>query len=368
MAQFIYVNGRYLAYADAGVHAEDRGFQFADAVYEVCEVRDGRLIDETRHMRRLERSLGELKIRQPMTFAAWSRVLRETIRRNRVRDGLVYLQVSRGSGRPRDFLFPPADAPPTVVCLARPAARAKAETAAAKGIAVKTMPDQRWGALRHQDDDAAAVGHGQGGGPRRGRQGGLAGRRQGLRHRGRLQQCLDRRSRRQPRHPPGRPRHPAGGDTQDADRRARAPRPRSSSSEPSRSRRQSGHARPSSPRQPTSSCRSCASTAARSATASPAASQRRSGPPFTARPRSPAHDMTSARWTELQAAIVRVLSCGINCNMQRTHLLSACLDAPLPERIVLAMLVWSEQRGDVNAGATIVLSTQSIFVGRGDSD
>ena len=67
MARFIYVNGRYLPWGEAAVHAEDRGFQFGDAIYEVCEVRHGRLIDETRHMERLERSLAELKIAQPMS-------------------------------------------------------------------------------------------------------------------------------------------------------------------------------------------------------------------------------------------------------------------------------------------------------------
>jgi D-alanine transaminase len=144
MTRVIYVNGRYLPYAEAGVHAEDRGFQFADAVYEVCEVKAGRLVDQTRHMRRLARSLEELKISAPMTPAAWSVVLRETIRRNRVMDGLVYLQVSRGAGR-RDFSFPSADLTPTVVCLARSLAPGKSASTADTGIGVKTVPDIRWG-------------------------------------------------------------------------------------------------------------------------------------------------------------------------------------------------------------------------------
>jgi len=143
MTRFVYVNGRYRPYAQACVHAEDRGFQFADAVYEVCEVRGGRLIDETRHMQRLARSLAELGITPPMAAGAWSRVLRETVRRNRVRDGLLYLQVSRGKG-PRDFLFPPADVAPTVVCLARSTPDWRREAAAAAGIAIKTLPDNRW--------------------------------------------------------------------------------------------------------------------------------------------------------------------------------------------------------------------------------
>jgi D-alanine transaminase len=107
-------------------------------------VRGGRLIDETRHMQRLARSLAELRIPEPMSAGAWSRVMRETVRRNRVRDGLVYLQVSRGA-RPRDFLFPPGQVRPTVVCLARSSSLARLEAAAAQGIAVKTMPDIRWG-------------------------------------------------------------------------------------------------------------------------------------------------------------------------------------------------------------------------------
>jgi D-alanine transaminase len=144
MTRVVYVNGRYRPYEQALVHAEDRGFQFADAVYEVCEVRGGHLVDETRHMQRLARSLSELAIPQPMTSRAWSRVLRETIRRNRVRNGLVYLQVSRGAG-PRDFFFPSAGTAPTVVCLARSASPTKIEATAAKGIAVKTVPDIRWG-------------------------------------------------------------------------------------------------------------------------------------------------------------------------------------------------------------------------------
>lgn len=143
MTRVIYVNGRYLPYSEAAVHAEDRGFQFADAVYEVCEVNGGRLVDETRHMQRLSRSLAELHIPQPLAPGAWPRVLRETIRRNRVRDGIVYLQVTRGAG-PRDFPFPSADIAPTVVCLARSVSPRRLVAAAETGIAVKTMPDTRW--------------------------------------------------------------------------------------------------------------------------------------------------------------------------------------------------------------------------------
>ena len=136
MTRVVYVSGCYRHYAEAAIHAEDRGFQFGDAVYEVCEVRGGRLVDETRHMQRLARSLTELGMPQPMSTGAWSRVMRETIRRNRVRNGLVYA--------PRDFLFPPDHVKPTVVCLARSVSHTRLEAGAAAGIAIKTVPDTRW--------------------------------------------------------------------------------------------------------------------------------------------------------------------------------------------------------------------------------
>src|ERR1700685_3390395 len=96
MSRVAYVNGRYLPMRDAVVHVEDRGYQFADGVYEVCEVRDGRLIDERRHLDRLERSLAALRIRMPMSRTALSIVLHEVTARNRIGQGLVYLQITRG--------------------------------------------------------------------------------------------------------------------------------------------------------------------------------------------------------------------------------------------------------------------------------
>ena len=124
------------------VHVEDRGYQFADGVYEVCEVRDARLVDERRHMARLRRSLAELRIALPMSLAALGIILRETVRRNRVRDGIVYLQVTRGVAR-RDHAFPP-DAVASVVVTARSLDRAQGERAAAAGISVVTLPETRW--------------------------------------------------------------------------------------------------------------------------------------------------------------------------------------------------------------------------------
>lgn len=144
MTRIVYVNGRYLPYANAAVHAEDRGFQFGDAVYEVCPVLGGRLVDEARHLARLSRSLSELEIASPMSAKALGCVMRETVRRNRVRDGFVYLQISRGAG-PRDFALPDGGTPRTVVCLARAQRRSAGVALAATGIAVRTMPDIRWG-------------------------------------------------------------------------------------------------------------------------------------------------------------------------------------------------------------------------------
>ncbi len=144
MSRIVYVNGRYLPHAEARVHVEDRGYQFADGVYEVCEVRRGRLIDERRHLERLDRSLGELRIRRPMTAAALGAVMREVVRRNRVVDGIVYLQVNRGVAR-RDHAFPPDGVAPSVVVTARATAPATHARRAEEGVAVITVPDNRWG-------------------------------------------------------------------------------------------------------------------------------------------------------------------------------------------------------------------------------
>jgi D-alanine transaminase len=143
MSRIAYVNGRYLPHRDACVHVEDRGFQFADGVYEVCEVKDARLVDERRHMARLMRSLGELRIGLPMSLPALSIVLHETVRRNRVRNGVVYLQITRGEAR-RDFAFPAPGTLPSIIVTARSHDPAKAEATAVEGIAVITVPDRRW--------------------------------------------------------------------------------------------------------------------------------------------------------------------------------------------------------------------------------
>ncbi|MFG1300300.1 D-amino-acid transaminase [Xanthobacter sp. V3C-3] len=143
MSRIAYVNGRYLPHRHASVHVEDRGYQFADGVYEVCEVWNGHLMDERRHLDRLERSLSELAIQAPMSRVALSAVLHEVVRRNGVRDGLVYLQVTRGVAR-RDHPFPPAGTRPSVVVTARRSDRAAQAALAAQGVGVITVPENRW--------------------------------------------------------------------------------------------------------------------------------------------------------------------------------------------------------------------------------
>jgi D-alanine transaminase len=143
MSRIAYVNGRYARQSEAMVNIEDRGYQFADGVYEVCEVRGGRLVDERRHMQRLQRSLSELRIRMPMSLPALSVVLHETVRRNRVGEGLVYLQVTRGVAH-RDHPFPSPQTPPSISVTARSVDRARVNRTGEEGIAVITTPDTRW--------------------------------------------------------------------------------------------------------------------------------------------------------------------------------------------------------------------------------
>jgi D-alanine transaminase len=144
MSRIAYVNGRYVPHSTAQVHIEDRGYQFADGVYEVCEIWNGHIVDETRHLDRLQRSLGEISICMPMTRAALRVVLREVVRRNRVENGLVYLQVTRGVAR-RDHAFPTEGRPPSLVVTAKNIARGKGDRMAEEGVGVVTLPDNRWG-------------------------------------------------------------------------------------------------------------------------------------------------------------------------------------------------------------------------------
>jgi D-alanine transaminase len=144
MSRLAYVNGRFLRQAEAGVSIEDRGYQLGDGIYEVWAVMDGRLADAEGHFARLERSLKELRIPMPMSRAALTVALRETVRRNRVRHGIVYLQVTRGVAR-RDHAFPIPDVAPTVVITARSTSAAAAQARADKGVGVITTPENRWG-------------------------------------------------------------------------------------------------------------------------------------------------------------------------------------------------------------------------------
>jgi D-alanine transaminase len=143
MSRITYVNGRYLPQRAATVHVEDRGYQFSDGVYEVCEVRGGHIIDQRRHLARLKRSLAELGIAMPMSETALAIVMRECVRRNRVRGGIVYLQITRGVAR-RDHAFPPPGTAPSVVVTARTLDVAGNERTAAEGLAIITVPDNRW--------------------------------------------------------------------------------------------------------------------------------------------------------------------------------------------------------------------------------
>ena len=143
MGRVAYVNGRFAPHAEASVHIEDRGYQLADGVYEVWAVFGGRLADAEGHYTRLERSLGELRIDMPMSRKVLALVLRETVRRNRVSDGLVYLQVTRGVA-PRDHAFPGRPVRPSMVVTAKSVDMAAAEAKAGKGIGVITTPETRW--------------------------------------------------------------------------------------------------------------------------------------------------------------------------------------------------------------------------------
>jgi len=141
MSRVAYVDGQYVAHRSAAVHIEDRGYQFADGVYEVIAAVGGCLLDEGPHLRRLARSLAELRIPAPMSNAALRVVMREVMRRNGVHDGIVYVQITRGVS-PRDHAFPKAVRPVLVVTSRRK--RPADPRIAADGVAVITISDIRW--------------------------------------------------------------------------------------------------------------------------------------------------------------------------------------------------------------------------------
>ncbi len=143
MSQVAYVNGAYLPLQRACVSVLDRGFQFADSIYEVWAVRDGRLCDEAEHMARLQRSLRELHFKAPMSDVALRAVIGETMRRNRVRDGIVYVQISRGAAA-RDHLFPSPSVEPTLIVTAKNLDTRAMAARAAEGVKIVSTPETRW--------------------------------------------------------------------------------------------------------------------------------------------------------------------------------------------------------------------------------
>lgn len=139
-----YVNGRYLAHSEAGVHVEDRGLQLGDSVYEVCRVAGGRLVDEEEHLDRLERSLGEIAMAMPMGRAALKAVMGELARRNGYADAILYLQVTRGAVR-RNHPIPEHPPRPTLILTAHPIDPAAIARRHREGVSVILVPDERWG-------------------------------------------------------------------------------------------------------------------------------------------------------------------------------------------------------------------------------
>ncbi len=144
MPKIAYFNGQYGPHTQAMVHIDDRGYQFADGIYEVCLVIGGRYWDMEGHLARMERSLSALHIRMPMGVASLKVVMNEVLRRNRLRDALVYIQVTRGVA-PRNHPFPEDDIAPALIMTARRFDLDQSDAQAAKGIGVVTAPDIRWG-------------------------------------------------------------------------------------------------------------------------------------------------------------------------------------------------------------------------------
>jgi len=145
MTRTVYVNGAYLPEDQATVSIFDRGFLMADAVYEVTSVLGGKLVDFGGHLTRLQRSLDELDIRNPLGADDWLAIHRQLVTANGITDGLVYLQVSRGAPADRDFVFPdPETTPPTVVLFTQNKPGLAESPAAKVGIKVISIEDQRW--------------------------------------------------------------------------------------------------------------------------------------------------------------------------------------------------------------------------------
>ncbi len=145
MSRTVYVNGEYLPEGEAKVSIFDRGFLFADGVYEVTSVLDGKLIDFAGHAKRLARSLGELDMRNPISTDDLLEVHRELVRTNDITDGVIYLQITRGAASDRDFAFPADDVEPTIVLFTQSKPGLADSPTAKVGIKVISIADERWG-------------------------------------------------------------------------------------------------------------------------------------------------------------------------------------------------------------------------------
>lgn len=141
MPRIVYVNGEYVNEEDAKVSVFDRGFLFADGVYEVTTVIDGELVDNEAHLARLRRSLGELDMAEPCSGDEITAIQRALVQKNGLSEGMIYLQVTRGAAD-RDFAFP-ENTTPTLVMFTQ-AANVVDNPAAKTGISVITTPDIRW--------------------------------------------------------------------------------------------------------------------------------------------------------------------------------------------------------------------------------
>jgi D-alanine transaminase len=143
MTRTVYVNGDYLPETEAKVSIFDRGFLFADGVYEVTSVLDGKLVDFAGHAKRLQRSLDELQMANPVTEAELLEIHRELVRLNEIDEGLIYLQITRGAAD-RDFAFP-KEATPTIVLFTQAKSGLADSPVAKTGLKVISIEDQRWG-------------------------------------------------------------------------------------------------------------------------------------------------------------------------------------------------------------------------------
>ena len=142
MDPIAYVNGSFVPLSEAKVSVLDRGFLFADGIYEVAAVLDGKLIDNASHLARLERSVGEISLALPESIARIEEIQKELVKRNNLASGLVYLEVTRGADTGRDFAFPKG-VKPTLILFTSVKDIVNAPSAKT-GIGVITVPDIRW--------------------------------------------------------------------------------------------------------------------------------------------------------------------------------------------------------------------------------